>query len=86
MMQDRTVGEIVDQVMKEIPEEHKHFFDKVMDDLCYTAPEIINNWFNDKFLKKFNEIIPPLPTEDWHFKAVAALTRQSVEEIRQRFA
>ena len=84
-MKDRTVGEIVAQVMQSIPQEHKHYFDKVMDDLTYTAPEVINNWFNDKFLPAFNRVIPYPPIDDWHFNAVAALTRQSVEEVRQRF-
>ena len=80
-MKDRTVGQIVDEVMAAIPDKHKHYFDKVMDDLLYTAPEIINNWFNGKFLRKFNEVIPFPPIENWHFVAVAALTRKSVAEI-----
>lgn len=83
-MKDRTVGQIVEEVMNAIPQEHKHNFDKVMDDLLYTAPEIINNWFNDKFLRKFNEVIPYPPVDDWHYNAVAALTRKSVEEVRQQ--
>ena len=84
-VKDRTVGQIVDEVMNAIPDEHKHYFDKVMNDLLYTAPEVINNWFNGKFLRRFNEVIPPLLTEEWHFTAVAALTRKSLEEVREQF-
>lgn len=86
IMKDRTVGQIVDEVMKSIPDEQKHHFDKVMNDLLYTAPEVINNWFNDKFLRKLNEIIPFPPVDDWHFEAVAALKRMPVEKVREQFS
>lgn len=85
MNNDRTVGQIVDQVMATIPEEHKNLFAGVMNDLLYTAPEIINNWFNNKFLPMFNRIVPYPPVEEWHFKAVAALTRQSIDDVRMQF-
>jgi len=84
-VKDRTVGQIVDEVMKAIPDEHKYYFDKVMNDLLYTAPEVINNWFNGKFMRKFNEVVPYPPVEEWHFAAVSALTRKTVEELREQF-
>jgi len=71
--------------MATIPDEHRYYFDKVMNDPLYTAPEVINNWFNDKFLRRFNGIVPCPPIEDWHFNAVAALTRKTVEEVRKEF-
>lgn len=84
-MKDRTVGQIVDEVMEAIPEEHKHNFAQAMDDLTYAAPEVINSWFNDKFLRTFNFIIPHPPVEDWHFAAVAALARKTIKEVREEF-
>jgi len=84
-MKDRSVGEIVDQVLNAIPDEHKHYFDKVLDDLLYTAPEVINNWFNERFLRTFNNAVPNPPIDEWHFNAVAALTRKTVEQVREEF-
>jgi len=83
-MQDRTIGQIVGQVMNAVPAEHKHLFDKIMEDLLYTAPEAMGYWF-DKFQRTFNYVIPNPPAEDWHFQAIAALTRQSVEDVKSQF-
>jgi hypothetical protein len=72
----RTIGEIVDQVMATIPEDHVNDFDG----LIYTAPEMMG-----EFIKRFNEVVPLKPTEEWHYLAIAALTLMSVDQVRAKF-
>lgn len=84
-MRNRTAIEIVNEVMEVIPEEHEYHFDKIMGDLRYTAPELVNNWFNNKFIPTFNRVIPYPPVEDWHFRAISALTRKTLDQVYQEY-
>lgn len=82
--QQRTVDEVVSQVMDAIPENQKTRFKSVLESLKFSAPE--NKFLHfERFEEIFNDIIPYPPQEDWHFSAVAALLNQNVEDVRTNF-
>jgi len=81
----RTVGQIIDQVLATLPDEHKHDFDKILESIKYAAPETLYSIWLGNFCVRFNEIVPPQPTEDWHIEAISALTNISIDEVKEKF-
>ena len=78
---NRTIPQIVNQVMQEIPDEYVGQFKSVLSSMSYSAPKRLPYWF-EQFQEVFNEVIPEKPTEEWQAKAISALTKQPLESIK----
>lgn len=82
--QPRNIGDVVAQIVEVLPDNNNALIlemVKIVHDSAYKAPEM--KWVAWELLSEaISDVIPHIPTEEWHINVCSILSTKSVDTIK----
>ena len=84
---DRDLMNVIEKIIKEIPLTEENFINELNDRLSsvrYSAPELINMWWNETFKTLLSNLPKPEDIkEEWQFKVVSIFSGKCIDKIKE---